>query len=317
MDKSDKLQKYILSTLVYYDVLDYPMTAFEIWKYLTVIGGQDLPEEESFSLAEILEELAAEKLRKFIENKNGYYFLRGREDLVAQRIFRNKISERKFKIARRTVWFLRFVPFVRGVAVTGRLAAKNAENGSDIDFLIVLKEGKIFTGRLLATLLVHALGRRRHGAKIRDRICLNHFISDKFFISVKDIFSAHEYVFLAPVFGEASFDEFYANNDWIKKYKINFMPGGENLKAAADSAFSSRVRKFLEKIFTADSIEKSLKKWQQKRIAGNPKTQQAGAVIINDDLELSFWPNFENQGPKVFEKFQKRLSGLKQARRDD
>ena len=49
---SANLSKYILTTLAYYDALDYPMTAFEIWKCLT--RAEDEKTEEKFDLADVL-----------------------------------------------------------------------------------------------------------------------------------------------------------------------------------------------------------------------------------------------------------------------
>jgi hypothetical protein len=307
---SGELSKYILTTIVYYDVMDYPLTAFEVWKYLTRISSES-ESVEKFSLAEVLEGLEDEKLQKFIEEHQGYYFFRGRKNLVAQRIERNKISEYKFRIVRRVVWWLRFVPFVHGVAVAGRLAMKNAQAKSDLDLFIILQDGNIFTGRLLVTVLVHIFGKRRYGNKVQNRICLNHFVTNEFAVSVKDIFSAHEYSFLVPVFNGDSWMEFQKNNDWIKKYKINFEASTNNLKLVPDSKYSQWVRKTLEKLLQFDWVEIFLGNWQRQRINNNPKTKQFGSVILAEDSELAFWPNFENQGPKVFEKFQEKLAELK------
>ncbi len=40
---------------------------------------------------------------------------------------------------------------------------KNTEIKSDLDLLIILKHGHIFTGRLLTTLLVHIMGKKIWG----------------------------------------------------------------------------------------------------------------------------------------------------------
>ena len=309
---SDNLSKYILTTLVYYDVMDFPMTSFEIWKYLTAISrDQSSISNEKYPLGEVLKALEDEKLQKFIEEYRGYYFLRGRRELVGQRMERNKISERKIRIVKKVVWWLRFAPYVRSVAVAGRLAMKNAERKSDLDLFIILKKKRIFTGHLMVTILVHFLGKRRHGVKICDRICLNHFITKQFSVSGRDLFAAHEYAFLLPIFGVKSFGKFQAKNDWIRGYKINFSFSGRNLHLVADSKLTRVIRKTLERLLQWDFIEKTLGAWQKKRIAKNPKTQQKGGIILCSSEELAFWPNFENQGPKVFDKFQDRLANLK------
>jgi len=203
------------------------------------------------------------------------------------------------------------VPFVRGVAIAGRLAMKNAEEKSDLDLLIVLKKHRIFTGRLLVTLLVQLLGKRRHDQKVRDRICLNHFVTTKYSILSKDLFSAHEYSFLMPIFGLKKFRKFQVKNDWIAKYKINSSSFSDNVYIVSDTRITKFIRKNLEKLLKFNSMENFLGQWQKEKIAKNPKSKQKGGIILCNDEELAFWPNFAQQGPRVFGEFQKRLSGLK------
>jgi hypothetical protein len=315
---SENLSKYILATIAYYDVMDYPMTAFEVWKYMMSLSGpgaeekSDLSQEEKrFSLADVVSALEnEEKLKKFVASQDGYYFLSDRTGLVEKRLQRNKISEKKIRKILRAAKMLRFVPYVRMAAVAGRLACKNAEKGSDLDLLIGLKHGKIFTGRFLVTALVHLSGQRRHADKIQDRICLNHFVTTKFSISAQDIFSSHEYAFLKPVFDNDFFLLFQKNNGWVQKYRPNFVPAADNISSIKDSSFSKNVRRLGERLLSPSFIEKKLGKWQKDKIAKNPKTRKIGGLILCGDEELAFWPNFEKQGPAVFEKFQERLKGM-------
>lgn len=312
---SDKLTKYILATVVYYDVMDYPMTGFEVWKYLIRlednkrdVTGWQVEKADDFSLEKVTALLATEeKLRKHIDSKQGYYFLQGRAELVKKRLERNKISEKKLRIVLAVAKILRFVPYVRMVAIAGRLAAKNAEKESDLDLLIGLKHGKIFTGRLLVTAVVHLLGHRRYANKITDRICLNHFITTKFSISARDIFSSHEYAYLKPVFDNDFFLRFQKSNSWIQTYRPNFVSAIDNISMVRDGYLSKIVRKGGEKIFGFAAIEEALGKWQKNKIAKNPQSRKTGGLILCSDAELAFWPNFEKQGPAVFEKFQEKL----------
>lgn len=309
----DKLAKYILTTVAYYDIMDYPMTAFEIWKYLTIIQGEHFNNQTvKYSLADVVNELERDdKLQKFLKEFQGYYFLNGRKDLVALRLKRNKISEIKYKKLLRIVHWLRFVPYIRAIGVAGRLAMKNAEQQSDWDILIIFKKNKIFTGRFFATALVHFLGKRRYGNKICDRVCLNHFLTEWVEVEIKDIFSAHNYAFLVPIFGWDVLQKFQLKNEWIKISKPNFSWKKENLKMVYDNKFTKTIRRSLEYIVSAELVENILKKWQLKKIEQNPSTKKIGSVIIATDEELAFWPNFENQGPKIFENFQVKIAELK------
>lgn len=282
------------------------MTAFEIWKYL-ISSKYEAESEKQNSLAEIINELEKEEIKKYIDEFRGFYFLKGREKLVEQRTESNKISNRKLKVARKIIFWLRMVPFVKMIAVAGRVGAKNSRIGSDIDMLIIFKHGKIFTGRFLATALVHLLGQRRHEDKIANRICFNHFITDKLEVCVQDLYSSHNYIFVTPLYGGEIFGKFLEKNAWIKNYRPNFAFLENNLKDVKDSQFSKGVRFFLEKLFSPNWIEKKMKTWQTKKIRKNPLTGKDGAMIVCSEIELAFWPDFENQGPKIFEKFQENL----------
>lgn len=309
---ADNLDKNILSTICYYDALDYPMTALEVWKYLTdVKNGDDDINGEEIGLRDVLEKLESDNLKRFIHRKRGMYFLKRRESLVEQRIERDKISVSKIKRLRRVVWFLRFSPFVRMVLVTGRLAMKNAQYSSDWDLLVVLKGGRIWTGRTFVTVLAHIIGKRRHHDKTKDRVCLNYFVTtDSLEIRNKDLFSANEYFFCIPIFDSKNyFEKFQLKNSWIKEYKPNYyLSSLNNLKAIRETFFSKFFRELEERIFNWDALENFLKKIESKKIEKNPKTQEEESLIAADDRALIFLP--EPQGPKVFEDFRKRVNSL-------
>jgi len=104
-------------------------------------------------------------------------------------------------------------------------------------FFIVFKKGKLFTGRILVTLFLHLFGRRRHGKKIANRICLNHFLTDDFLISGRDIFAASEYSFMTVAYGFSKFKKFQDINSWISRYKPNFVHEISNSKKIEDTFF--------------------------------------------------------------------------------
>src|SRR3989344_781711 len=310
------LSQNILATVCYYDCLDYPLTAFEVWKYMIGITNYELNEitddagSEKFSLKDVINELEANDLKKYIEEYRGFYFLKGRKNLVPERIKREKISAAKIKKLRRVVWLLRLVPFVRMIGVTGRLAMKNAEEKSDWDILVILKGGKIWTGRTLVTLLVHLIGKRRHKNKIKDRVCLNYFITgDSLEISTRDLYSSNEYYFTFPLFDADIFKKFRLKNRWIKNFKPNYQPEEiGNLRIIKDSWLSRTSRTLGEALFGFDFLEKWLRKWEKGKIMRNPKTREKGGLIIASDEKLIFLP--EPQGPEVFERFKNEINKI-------
>lgn len=301
------LSKNILNTITYYDILDYPLTSFEIWKYLTAAGG-NADEKGECSLGEVIEGLENGDIKRHIEEFRGFYFLRGRKELVKKRIQNDKNSIGKYKIAARVSRWLRFTPFVRMIAMTGTVAMKNCEKGSDIDFLVVLEKGRIWTGRLLVTLVVQILRRRRYGKKIKDRICLNYFITTgSLEIKKKDLFAANEYSFLYPLYGFRVYKKFgETNHNWIRKYKPNYIFDDIGpFRYAGDTKFSRFTRSSVEGLINflgGDRMESWLKKKQVDKIRKNPLTYKKEGYVEANDENLVFLP--EPQGPGVIEQFE-------------
>jgi len=309
-------EKQIVATVAYYDEMDYPLTSFEIWKSFTNYESNTNILIDKLELAETIELLENEELRKYIESYNGFYFLKGRKELVEKRIKKNKVASLKLKKLRRIVWFLRFVPFARMIAVTGRLAMKNTGKNSDWDLFVLLKKGKIWTGRTLVTAFVHLIGKRRYGNKIKDRICLNYFITDESLkINIKErpfevnLFSASEYSFMIPLFGFRVFRKFQIRNPWIREFKPNFeISEVRNMKMISDNHFSKVLRKSGERLLGFDFIENFLRNIEKNKIANNPKTHLAGSVIEANDDCLVFLP--EPQGKEIYEKTLEKLESL-------
>lgn len=301
------LKKQVLSTVAYYNELDYPLTAFEIWKYRTSLANQS---SEPATLLEVSNILEAEDMKRWIECEHGFYFLKGQKKLVASRIRRSKTANAKLKRLRRIVFWLRAVPFVRMVAVTGRLATKNAEAKSDWDLLVVLRSGRIWTGRTLVTGFAESIGKRRKKGRTKDRLCLNYFITDgSLEIKNKDLFSASEYSFIFPLWGEEVFRKFQEANGWIKEHKPEFHPAEiPNLKMLPDNKFLGLIQKIGEIILDRDGLEKYLGKIEKKKIEANPLTHLEGSFISATDEALIFLP--VPQGPKIFERFKARIENL-------
>lgn len=305
---SYQLGKNILATITYYDVLNYPLTSFEIWKHLIM---HDRDQESMCSqpsrLGDSIRLLVSGHFSSKIDEKNGFYFLRGRESLVTARIQAEKLSVRKLKRMRSLARLMACVPYIHMLGATGSLAMKNGEKGSDWDMFVVLRSGKIWLGRTLITVFLQSIGKRRHGNKINDRACLNYFITDdNLKIGTKDLFSAHEYRFLIPLFNFKLFQIFELKNAWIREYKPNFfltvLPSSWGI---TEHHLIGYIRNALERFFNLFDVEQWLATWQKEKIRRNPKTSLEGSLIEAHDRALIFLPR--PQGPRIFQKFKERL----------
>jgi hypothetical protein len=112
------MEKAILKTLIYANIFDYPLSIFEIQRWL--IGRKA-------NLRQV--ERVLEQLR--VKGKAGrvkdYYFLQKRSELINKRKRREKQSIIYLRKARILGYFLKLIPWIKLVGISGGLAMKNAE----------------------------------------------------------------------------------------------------------------------------------------------------------------------------------------------
>ncbi|NTW46319.1 MAG: hypothetical protein HGB18_04705 [Candidatus Moranbacteria bacterium] len=297
----------ILATLAYHDSLDRALTSFEVWKYLIDDSG----EGERSSLGETVTALSGRDLAGRIAEVDGFYTLCGREELALRRIRSEKTATAKLHRIRRLAKALRIVPFVRMIGVTGSLAMRRGDAESDWDLFVVIRTGRIFSGRTCLTGFLQAIGKRRHGARSKDRACLNYFVTeDGLEIPTEDLFSANEYSFLIPLFGRETFRRFELKNRWIAKRLPNRLPTEVlPLWSVPESCRLLSVRRFFERVIDVDAAESWLRSWQRRKIMRNPNTAIEGGRIEATDRALVFLPH--PHGPSVYERFRRRLSEVR------
>ncbi len=299
-----------IKTLVWFDVFDWPLTALEIKKYTPNKNLSKPPENTSDA----------------IENLNGFYFLKGRKEIVKKRILRQKIAIQKIKIAKFAAEILSFVPFVRMVAVCNDLAYFNAPEDSDIDFFVVVKSGRMWTARFLATFIIFVLGLWRHRKKIKDRICLSFFIADdnlnlKEIAYENDIYLKFWILQILPLFdrndtprqskhgtGQA-YQKFLKENFWVMDEFPNFFP---NFPVQKIKIKQKLIQIVFEKILNGwlgNFLEKILKNFQLKIMGKKKPFQKEKDVIISDKI-LKF---HENDRRKYFRNiFNQRLTEIRE-----
>ncbi len=303
------LTKNIIATLAYYDVMGYPLTAFEVWKHFLAVENEVSREQVTFPLVHETISMLVKEGR--IRQDRGFYFLPDRTGLVDHRLADGKVSVTRLKRVKRLAGLLRFLPFVRMIGATGSLAMEKGERDSDWDLLIVLKKDFIFTGRAIVTLFLQCIGKRRHGKKTKNRACLNYFITDESLeIGTKDLYSAHEYRFLIPLFGWDIYRKFEMTNRWIVRFQPQFfLTEKPPLFLSHDSSLANRCRAVLESIFAQRILESKLRTWQQKKISRNPLSKLEASYIEATDRALIFLP--KPRGPKTFVAFRNRLAALR------
>lgn len=244
--ESNNLQSYVLKTICYADIFDYPMTSEEIWKYLIA------PESVSKKDFDKLFQGSGDGLGK----KDKFYFLRGKEFLVDVRKKREEISIRKIKKAKKIGQILSLVPSVLLVGVSGSLSMNNCKKTDDIDLFIVTRKNTLWVTRFLVTSILILLNEKRQRGNLLsiDKICTNMFLGeDALFLSHKsqNIFSSHEVAQLKIIVNKNNtYEKFLAANQWIRHFLPNtYIPHINESKRNDIYGFLSWLLYPLEKFF--------------------------------------------------------------------
>jgi hypothetical protein len=138
----------IVRTLAWFSLFEYPLTSFEIWKWLK----EPVRKYSFFEVESSLE--TSLWLRGRLVEKVGFWTLKSQsiEIFVASRQARFLNAAKKYKKLRLAARYFSLFPFVRAVFACNNLAWHNTTSLSDIDLFIVVKPGTIWTSRLLLVL---------------------------------------------------------------------------------------------------------------------------------------------------------------------
>lgn len=295
----DYLKKAVLATLLYYDIFDMPLTVPEIHnRLINPARLADIPG----GLGEISSE-AVENSLIFLEHsgqvvsRDRYYALAGRQKIFDVRVNRLAIAEKKWNRFKKISKWMTMVPYVRGFFASGSLALKNTDDDSDFDVLMIVKSGRLYTGRFLLWAISSLLGiRRKPGQDIApDKLCFNHFMIDSdLCMRHQSLFNSQMYANLRPVFmSDELFYKFYSSNDWLNAYLYNFKVSpvpGQIFRTNIFGKIFSGVVELIFNNFAGDWIEEKLRKIQQKRISENPVTYESGGRVVFTETELEFHP---------------------------
>lgn len=208
-------KKAILRTLAYADVFDYPLKENEIYRFLISKSQMSSSKFQKGLLSPSPE----------ISEKDGFYFLRGRKGIVATRKKRERWSQEKLKIARRVAGWLKLIPSIKMVAITGALAMENSDEEDDIDLFIITSANRLWFSRGLVVTFLRLTGLYRRPGKIKNKICPNMLLDESHLKIPKkeqDLFSAHEVCQLKLLWNRnKTYQKFIKENQWVKRFLPN------------------------------------------------------------------------------------------------
>ncbi len=306
------LNKHEKATIAYFDQFDFPLTEAELkrWSFSEfVLDSVGVGLNKSSSCGRSLD---MPSIRIEIESKQGFYFLKGREEIVEIRKQRYIIADQKFQRALKFAKLFRLLPSVRMIAVCNSLAFSNARTTSDIDFFIVTRPGMIWLTRfwLQAFLRLFRLRPHDHGVSIEDAICLSFFTTsdnldfNNLQITKPDIYLALWLSQLITVYDPDNiYNEIWQRNTWIK----DILPEAQayNLAPQRRIVYTAWSKVFIP--LTCDFLEKTLKKIQKKLLPDSLRTManQDVRVVVNDKM-LKFHSNDRRE--EMYNKWRKKLN---------
>jgi len=192
------------------------------------------------------------------------------------------------------------LPFVRCVILNGSLASGTFKITSDIDLLIIARDGRIFTTRFFTVGLLRLLGIKRSKNEAiphAGKFCLNYFLTESFlkiptgrgaamdsYCAVN--YSASKLTAGSPVIFRRFIEE---NNELWSKYSA-IKPSRIVQKNHGSFLTFQKIFELLLCKPIGEWVEKKLKIIQIKSIESDPRTKSFPRLIVYNDQELRFHP---------------------------
>lgn len=280
-----ELKKNIVETLIFHQLLNIPcLTLFEIYKYLIS------PSETN--ILDVYNTLSDNSLSRLIRSKNGFYYLNNEKNAFETRILAAKISSQKIKKAKKIGNFLKFIPLIKSIAISGSVSAHSANPESDIDFFIISKKNRIWFSRFLTVFLTQIIGQRRHKNIIKDKICLNIYIADETEkYPIQNMANGQIISKTLPIYNKIVLTEFLNRNKWIAAHLSNFKnnviqkikpPEMESVADKKNSLIGNVLEDFMAKIFS-------------KRILNKTPDAKPPFLVMNSAALLFHYPRSKNE----------------------
>jgi len=296
-----KLSEAIIKTLAYSDIFDFPLNPQELYEYLE---GYPLDSPKLIS-PELINNVPQ------IDFLDGLFFLKGREEIVSLRREKQKWTKQKKAIAQKVAQKLGLIPWIKMIAVTGGVAAGNAEEDHDIDLLFITASGRLWLSRLLEKISTELMGIRRHpgnhaGEKAKNKVCPNMYLdSQNLKLPHHDLFTAREIAQMKPILNrDQTYEKFLTSNSWMKEWLPNWW--GNKLKMKSEKLKIKR-RKTQSPATGRQSSVLNFFEHLAKKLQLNYMSSKRTTETITETL-LMFHP--DDQRRKTIKKYRQKLHSL-------
>jgi hypothetical protein len=207
----EELKKNILKTLLYYDIFSHPLKPEEIYSFLprNSISKQDV--------TKYLVDTAANQAVPFAE-KDGYYYIKPSVENVNNRLTKENYSLKMWKRAALVTHIIKRFPFVRAVLVTGSLSKNSSDKTSDLDFMLITANNRLWIARTMLMLFKKIFFLNSY-----KFFCINYYITENnLTITEHNIFTATEITTIKATYNSALMERFIKENAWVKEFFPNY-----------------------------------------------------------------------------------------------
>jgi hypothetical protein len=254
-DTIAELSRAVIRVVLYFDIFKYPLQAEEIYRACPC----------RTSLADVQSTLNHLVAQGMLAIDQGFYLRAGSEACATRRLKGNALATKRLVQAHRSARLIGNFPFVEAVMVSGSLSKHYMDPGSDIDFFIVTRPGRLWVARTLLVLYKKLVLFNSH-----KHFCVNYFVdTDHLEIEDKNLFTATETVFLLPMLNTVAYHDFRKANAWADGFFPNFglqdssacdPPRRGLLKRLGEGLLSGRLGDWAD----ARSLRITLHRWQKK-----------------------------------------------------
>lgn len=270
------LETAIIKTVAYFDIFDYPLTAFEIWQYLG--EASDL-----YSIQQALENNTLP-----LEKKWGFFFLQGRESIVTTRQERYKITDQKIKTLKKRLRLIQWLPGIRLICLANSIGSHNLRATSDNDLFIITNRGYVWLVKFWATSILKLLGFRPTIEHSADRLCLS-FLVDESNLDLStcrnpaDPYFTYWLAGLVPLYGDiTAYQQLLKANSWLPRE----LPNWSIEATSVPCRFSTRPSRIKKNTAIQKRLEEYSKRFQKTIMPQQlkAKANQTTDVIITDSM---------------------------------
>ena len=280
LEQLKKIKGAIIKTIAFFDMFFYPLTFFEIRKYL----GEKV---DWHVLSLLIDDLTVSG--RLIKRK-GFFCLPGREDVVNLRQQKLNVYNRKLKKALRVAKIFSYIPWIKYIALVNSIGSHNLNEDGDIDLLIITSNNRLWLSRLFTVLIISLLGQRPKYNDVRDKICLSFFLSEKRMNMenlqiTNDIYFKYWFSNINTLYNSSgTYHKLIEANQWLKKALPNWKESifhKNNIKARGSVFY----RDVWDMLFAG--LEKFVYKIQIKKFPRSISLQlkePGSSVLINRDI---------------------------------